>query len=189
MDDRIAQLERELAEIEDGDSDAWMRAYAGESDDPLEVELAKREAERRERRESTGGGFGGEDDFSGAKKNGDADGAGASADPLAAMAERLRAFMGERSGHEGVEDALALAPGALLWNFPFAGDDLLASDHEEMLRRFFFSAMLCAVGHPTMLMCEVHLTLRPFDVSRWAVLPAAGAAAQAAAGTQVDGAE
>ena len=75
----------------------------------------------------------------------------------------------------GVDDALALAPGALLWNFPFAGDDLLASDHEEMLRRFFFSAMLCAVGHPTMLMCEVHLTLRPFDVSRWAVLPAAEA--------------
>ena len=105
----VADASRRLcARLEDGDSDAWMRAYAGESDDPLEVELAKREAERREkkRRESTGGGFGGED-FSGAKKNGDADGAGASADPLAAMAERLRAFMGERSGHEGVEDALA----------------------------------------------------------------------------------
>ena len=105
----VADASRRLcARLEDGDSDAWMRAYAGESDDPLEVELAKREAERREkkRRESTGGGFGGED-FSGAKKNGDADGAGAAADPLAAMAERLRAFMGERSGHEGVEDALA----------------------------------------------------------------------------------
>ena len=75
----------------------------------------------------------------------------------------------------GVAQALALAPGALVWHFPFAGDDLLASDHEEMLRRFFFSAMLCAVGRGTMLLCEVHVTLRPFDVSRWAVLPAAEA--------------
>ena len=127
-----------------------MRAYAGESDDPLEVELAKREAERRERRESTGGGFGGEDDFSGAKKNGDADGAGASADPLAAMAERLRAFMGERSGHEGVEDALAKRANTISGNESEnhrTGLEESADDDESLLdARAFVAELGAALG-------------------------------------------
>jgi hypothetical protein len=147
----VADASRRLcARLEDGDSDAWMRAYAGESDDPLEVELAKREAERRERRESTGGGFGGEDDFSGAKKNGDADGAGASADPLAAMAERLRAFMGERSGHEGVEDALAKNANTISGNENEnhrTGLEESADDDESLLdARAFMAELGAALG-------------------------------------------
>ena len=103
----VSTAPRAAARLEEGDSDAWMRAYAGEPDDPLEVELERREAERRSSRRSEGGGDGvtsGETEKT-QKKQSRADGSG-DADPLAAMAERLHAFVGERSGHEGVEDAL-----------------------------------------------------------------------------------
>jgi hypothetical protein len=102
----VSTAPRAPARLEEGDSDAWMRAYAGEPDDPLEVELERREVERRSSRRSEEGGGDGvtSGDPERTREQSRADGPG-DADPLAAMAERLRAFVGERSGHEGVEDA------------------------------------------------------------------------------------
>ena len=123
------------ARLEDGDSDAWMRAYAGESDDPLEVELAKREAERQNSRRRGGG-----DDGAGARAEGPED----AADPLAAMAERLRAFMGERSGPEGVEDVLAGKKGNATRDGSTRGAD---EDGEPLLdARAFLAELSSALG-------------------------------------------
>ena len=121
------------ARLEESDSDAWMRAYAGESDDPLEVELAKREAERRERWRGCG------DEGASVRADGPED-----ADPLAAMAERLRAFMGERSGHEGVEDAFVSGKEGNASDGPVGG----GGDNSEPLldARAFLAELSSALG-------------------------------------------
>ena len=98
------------------DADAWMYEVDGE-EDPLERELGKRELERRammERFEAKAGP--GEDDGDGhgeGEEDGMNKGEGergrkkqpedTDSDVLAAMAQRLKTFMGERSGHEGVD--------------------------------------------------------------------------------------
>ena len=87
------------AKFEDADSDAWMNSYGGDKDDPLEVELKRRELER-ERFQS---------EKSGASPSGTSNTVDnlTDDDPLAAaMSAKLRQFMGDMSGHEGVEDSL-----------------------------------------------------------------------------------
>ena len=80
-----------------------MRPPAPGGEDFLERELSAREDERR-------------DMLRRAASAGDGRGEGracATPDPLAEMAERLRAFAGETSGHEGAEDALGDERGLL----------------------------------------------------------------------------
>ena len=83
-----------------------MRPPAPGGEDFLERELSAREDERRDmlRRAASAGDGRGE----GGGEGGEFD-----ADPLAEMAERLRAFAGETSGHEGAEDALGDERGLL----------------------------------------------------------------------------
>ena len=104
----------------DADDDTWMfedqdhpggRTGTGDPD-PLERELRKRELERRAMLERVAAGKSSEGARGGAGEAGEAVGAettgtggkdGIEADVLAAMAERLKSFMGEKSGHEGVD--------------------------------------------------------------------------------------
>ena len=124
-----------MASCASADCPSYCDAYAGESDDPLEVELAKREAERQNSRRRGGG-----DDGAGARAEGPED----AADPLAAMAERLRAFMGERSGPEGVEDVLAGKKGNATRDGSTRGAD---EDGEPLLdARAFLAELSSALG-------------------------------------------
>ena len=62
-----------------------------------------------------------------------------------------------------------------MWHFPRAHDASLVEQHQELLRKFFFSSMVAASQHAPLMYAELHVTLRPDEFAKYYTLAAAEA--------------
>ena len=78
-------------------------------------------------------------------------------------------------GGRATDGSLLPAACALVWHFPRAHDASLVEQHQELVRKFFFSSMVAASQHAPLMYAELHVTLRPDEFAKYYTLAAAEA--------------